>query len=104
MNDDFAKPWRVTDERGRVTHFYSEIGARTGAALRVARAGRAAVRVEHRTDDLGWHDCPGAERLHAVGRESPEARPAPWARPRTVRGRWTRLPDGRRDGPDPDGR
>ena len=123
MTDD--RPWRiVTGDGRRPVEFGSEIGARTAAALRIARAGRAAARVEHRDDDgPGWHACPGGEELHGHGEPRRRTVAEAIAAERLAEGRRTRarasaamvaanranlakararLSVGRRDRPDPD--
>lgn len=67
--------WRVVSDAPEPTYYFTERGARTAAALRIARSGRGAARVEHRTDDE-WHACPAAEVLHADAGKVPERRHA----------------------------
>ena len=85
---DVPHPWRIRTAERTIT-FATERGARTAAALRIARAGRLAVAVEHRDAD-GWHACPGAEELHDP------AIPPPHQRPHTTgRARLPGRPDAR---------
>lgn len=72
------RSYRVRHATGEPVPFHTERGARTHAAIIAARSGRGAVAlVEHHTEELGWHPCPGGETLAGH-----EATPGPIGRPR----------------------